>query len=135
MLTIGGIVALLLGSFMLIQDDVTLPLFQISRTVIITTTIVSVLFFGFIIGLGLKAQKAKVTTGHEGMIGATGKAITALSPTGTVLLHGEIWRAEAVTGTVEKGERIRVTAMKDFLLFVEKPWDERAIDNKQPAEK
>lgn len=120
MLTIGGIVALLLGSFMLIQDDVTFPVFQISKTAIITTTGVSALFFGYIIGLGLKAQKAKVTTGREGMIGETGKAITPLTPTGTVLLHGEIWRAEAVGGMVEKDERVRVTAMKDFLLFVEK---------------
>lgn len=120
MLTIGGVIALMLGSFMLIQDDVTFPVFQISKTAIFTTTIVSALFFGYIISLGLKAQKAKVTTGREGMIGATGKALTPLIPTGTVLLHGEIWRAEAVTGAVEKGERVRVTAMKDFLLFVEK---------------
>ena len=120
MLTIGGILALLLGSFMLIQDDVTFPVFQISKTAIITTTVVSALFFGYIIGLGLKAQKAKVTTGREGMIGETGEAMTSLSPAGTVLLHGEIWRAEAVAGAVEKGERVRVTAMKDFLLFVEK---------------
>lgn len=120
MLTIGGVIALMLGSFMLIQDDVTFPVFQISKTAIFTTTIVSALFFGYIISLGLKAQKAKVTTGREGMIGATGKALTPLIPSGTVLLHGEIWRAEAVTGAVEKGERVRVTAMKDFLLFVEK---------------
>ena len=120
MLTIGGIVALLLGSFMLIRDDMTFPVFQLSKMVIITTTIVTALFFAFIIGIGLKAQKAKVVTGREGMIGETGEAVSALAPTGTVLLHGELWRAEMVTGTVEKGEKIRVTAMKDFLLFVEK---------------
>jgi membrane-bound serine protease (ClpP class) len=120
MLTIGGILALLLGSFMLIRDDMTFPMFQLSKTIIITTTIVTALFFGFIIGIGLKAQKAKVVTGREGMIGETGEAVTALTPAGTVLLHGELWNAETLSGVVEKGERIRVTAMKDFLLFVEK---------------
>ncbi len=120
MLTIGGVLALLLGSFMLIRDDVTFPVFQLSKTVIITTTVVSALFFGTIIGLGLKAQKAPVVTGTEGMLGETGEAVTTLSPFGTVRLHGELWNAEATAGAVEKGEKVKVTAIRDFLLFVEK---------------
>ncbi|HEU4904241.1 MAG TPA: nodulation protein NfeD [Flavisolibacter sp.] len=120
MLTIGGILSLLLGSFMLIRDDVTFPLLRLSATVIITTTAVTTLFFAFLIALGLKAQRAKPVTGREGMIGETGEAITALMPSGTILLHGELWTAEATAGMVEKGEKVRVTAMKDFHLFVEK---------------
>jgi membrane-bound serine protease (ClpP class) len=119
MLTIGGVLALLLGSFMLIRDDVTFPLLALSKTLIITTTVFTTLFFAFIIGLGLKAQRAKPTTGREGMIGETGEALTDLSPSGTVLLHGELWTAETATPVV-KGERIKVVAMKDFVLFVEK---------------
>jgi membrane-bound serine protease (ClpP class) len=120
MLSIGGILALLLGSFMLIRDDVTYPVFQLSKTVIITTTAVSALFFGTIIGLGLKAQKARVVTGTEGMLGETGEAITPLSPSGTVQLNGELWNAEVTSGAVEKGDKVRVTAIRDFLLLVEK---------------
>jgi membrane-bound serine protease (ClpP class) len=120
MLSIGGIIALLLGSFMLIRDDVTFPLLQISKSIIITTTVVSALFFGFLIFLGLRAQKAKPVTGLEGLIGETGEAVTALSPSGTVLMHGELWNAEIIGGSVKKGEKVRVTGIRDFLLFVEK---------------
>jgi membrane-bound serine protease (ClpP class) len=105
---------------MLIRDDVTYPVFQLSKTVIITTTAVSALFFGTIIGLGLKAQKARVVTGTEGMLGETGEAITPLSPSGTVQLNGELWNAEVTSGAVEKGDKVRVTAIRDFLLLVEK---------------
>jgi membrane-bound serine protease (ClpP class) len=120
MLSIGGVLALMLGSFMLIRDDVTFPLLQISKSIIITTTVVSALFFGLLITLGLRAQKAKPVTGIEGLIGETGEAVTPLSPSGTVLLHGELWNAEIIGGTVEKGGKVKVTGMRDFLLFVEK---------------
>jgi membrane-bound serine protease (ClpP class) len=120
MLTIGGILSLMLGSFMLIRDDVTFPLLQISKTIIITTTVISALFFGFIIGLGLKGQKAKPVTGSEGLIGETGEAITELSPNGTILLHGELWTAEVIGGRIEKGEKVKVKGIRDFLVFVEK---------------
>ena len=120
MLTIGGILSLLLGSFMLIRDEAAFPLLQISKTVIITTTAFTALFFGFLVTLGLKAQKAKPVTGREGLIGETGEAVTALAPSGTILLHGELWTAETTTDPVEKGEKVRVKSIKDFLLFVEK---------------
>jgi membrane-bound serine protease (ClpP class) len=119
-LSIGGVLALMLGSFMLIRDDVTFPLLQISKSVIIATTLVSALFFGFLIALGLRAQKAKPVTGLEGMVGETGEAVTALTPSGTVLMHGELWNAEIIGGSVEKGEKVRVTGMREFRLFVEK---------------
>lgn len=120
MLTIGGILALLLGSFMLIRDEITFPMLQLSKTIILTITILTTLFFVFLIRLGLKAQRAKPTTGREGLIGATGEAVTDLIPSGTVLLHGELWTAEAAATPVVKGERVRVLGMKDFVLFVEK---------------
>ncbi|HET7896968.1 MAG TPA: nodulation protein NfeD, partial [Flavisolibacter sp.] len=119
MLTIGGVLSLLLGSFMLIRDEVTFPLLQLSKTIILTTTVFTTLFFGFLIGLGIKAQKAKPTTGREGLIGETGEALTDLTPSGTVLLHGELWTAETATPVI-KGEKVRVLRMKDFILFVEK---------------
>lgn len=120
MLTIGGIISLLLGSFMLIRDDVTFPVFQISRIVIITTAVLTTLFFAFVIGAGLRAQKNKTTTGIEGTLDEIGQAINDLSPVGTVMLHGELWNAEAVGGSIAKGDKVKVTAIKDFKLFVEK---------------
>jgi membrane-bound serine protease (ClpP class) len=119
-LTIGGLISLILGSFMLIRDDITFPVLQISKTVIITTSVITALFFLFIIGAGIKAQRAKPVTGLEGIIGETGEVINPLLPSGTVLIHGELWNAESISGPMEKGEKTRVTAIKGFTLFVEK---------------
>ena len=43
-----------------------------------------------------------------------------LNPTGMVLVHGELWQAESLSGEINKGEKIRVKDMQGFKLFVEK---------------
>jgi membrane-bound serine protease (ClpP class) len=118
-LAIGGIVSLLLGSMMLIRRGAG-PVGQISLAVVISTTIVTALFFLFVIGMGLKAQRLKPTTGSESMIGETGEAKEELNPLGMVFLHGELWQAESMSGIIQAGEKIRVKSMKGFTLFVEK---------------
>lgn len=118
-LAIGGIISLLLGSMMLVRRGAG-PVGQISWTVIISTTIVTALFFLFVIGMGLKAQRLKPTTGSESMIGETGEAREDLSPSGMVFLHGELWQAESLGEGIKQGDKIRVKSMKGFKLFVEK---------------
>jgi membrane-bound serine protease (ClpP class) len=118
-LAIGGIVSLLLGSMMLIRRGAG-AVGQISWTVIIATTAVTALFFLFVIGMGLKAQRLKPVTGSESMIGETGEVREKLNPSGMVFLHGELWQAESLRGEIKQGEKIRVTGMKGFKLFVEK---------------
>src|SRR5207249_1744876 len=71
-LAIGGIVSMLLGSLFLIRSDSSLEFARISRSVIISAVATSAFFFLFVIGLGLKAQRAKPVTGLEGLIGETG---------------------------------------------------------------
>ncbi|MFN2458214.1 MAG: nodulation protein NfeD [Chitinophagaceae bacterium] len=118
-LAIGGVISLLLGSLMLIRPDSSLEFFKISRSIIITTTLVTALFFLFIVGLGLKAQRAKPVTGIEGIPGEIGETLQTLDPVGSVLVHGEIWQAESVSGKIDAGKKIRVTGMKNFKLYVE----------------
>jgi len=119
LLAIGGIVSLLLGSMMLIKSGSSLELVRISRSVIISATAVSALFFLFVIGLGIRAQRRKVVTGMEGLIGAIGEAMDILAPTGIVKVQGEIWNAESVSGSIGKGEKVRIKEMKNLKLFVE----------------
>jgi len=118
-LAIGGVVSLLLGSMMLIRRDAG-AIGQLSWAVIISTTIVTTLFFLFIIGMGLKAQRLKPLTGSESMIGETGEAKEELNPFGMVFLHGELWQAESLSGAIYPAEKIRVKRMHGFKLFVEK---------------
>ena len=118
-LAIGGAVSLLLGSFMLIQSDSSLEFVKISRSVIYSTVIITTLFFLFIIGAGLRAQRAKPVTGVEGIKDEIGEAIEPLEPTGYVRVHGEMWKAESLSGKIEKGQKIKVMRIEGLTLFVE----------------
>ena len=120
MLAIGGVISLLLGSLMLIRTTSAMEIIRISRGVIIFSTIITALFFLFVIGQGLRAQRRKVVTGIEGLVGVVGKSLDTLDPAGTVMVEGEIWNAESIAGPISKGETVRVTAMKNLKLYVEK---------------
>lgn len=119
LLAIGGTLSLLLGSLMLIQTESALELARISRGVIIPSVATTALFFIFVLGLGLKAQRRKPVSGAEGMTGEIGESIDTLNPTGRVKVHGEIWQAEALTEKIERGEKIRVVEVKNLKLRVE----------------
>jgi len=120
MLAIGGAVSLFLGSIMLIKPSSQLEFAEISWTVIIVTVAASTFFFVFLLGLGLKVQRKKPTTGMEGLIGETGIAISQLNPEGTIRIHGELWQAESLSGTIEKDEKIRAVEIQDLKLKVER---------------
>jgi membrane-bound serine protease (ClpP class) len=119
MLAIGGIVSLLLGSIMLIRTDQEWAVEKISWGVIITAVCVTSLFFLFIVGLGIKAQRGKPSTGIEGMIGEIGQSISELNPDGTVRMHGEIWQATSLAGTIQPGQPVKVIAIQNLTLQVE----------------
>ncbi len=106
-LTLGGIVSLVIGSIMLF--DTPIPALRVSWEAIVPTVIITVLFFTFALTMGIRAQKNRVTTGSEGMVGEQGEAFTKLDPQGRVLIGSEFWKAVAEDSPIKKGERIVVT--------------------------
>lgn len=120
LLSIGGVIALFLGSIMLYQTDGPMEFVEVSLGVIIPLVIFTALFFFFVIGAGLKAQQRKVTTGESGIVGAEAIAMTHLNPTGQVRLQGEMWAAESVSGKIEKNSKVIVTEIHGLLLKVKK---------------
>ena len=94
-LMIGGIISLILGSIMLIDVKSAWGALSVSWEIIAMIVIITILFFLVVIGLGIKAQHRKTSTGAEGIIGEIGKAISDLNPGGLVRVHGEIWDAES----------------------------------------
>jgi membrane-bound serine protease (ClpP class) len=120
MLAIGGIAALLIGSIMLIRPGSTLDMTRISRVLIFSSVGITTCFFLFVVGMGLKAQRAKPVTGVDGMIGEAGEAIDALNPAGRVRVHGEVWNAISNSGNINKGEIVRVQELKDLTIYVER---------------
>jgi membrane-bound serine protease (ClpP class) len=126
LLGIGGVVSLLLGSMMLIRTDETWHVASLSWTVIITAVTISSLFFLFVIGMGLKAQRAKPAIGLEAMIGEIGQSLSELNPGGTVRMHGEIWKAISKAGLITEGKKVVVTGYLNFTLQVE-PYNEPSV--------
>jgi membrane-bound serine protease (ClpP class) len=94
LLAIGGTISMLLGSILLIDTPATY--LRISWAVIIPAVVTTVLFFLFAVGMGLRAQRRKPTTGDTGMVGERGRAVTAVGPAGgQVFVRGEYWKAVA----------------------------------------
>lgn len=117
-LTAGGIVSLFLGSMMLIDSEKE-PFIAISLKLIASATAFTALFFAFALGLAARAMKRRPATGREAMLGLVGTASTALSPEGYVLVRGELWRARAKKGNIEKGKKVKVVEMDNLTLVVE----------------
>jgi membrane-bound serine protease (ClpP class) len=116
-LTIGGIISMLLGSLMLFESPE--PYMRASLSVIIFVVLGTAAFFIFAVGLGLKAQRRKTTTGEAGMVGEVGVARSALKPEGYVFIHGETWKAEA-DEPIEEGEKVVVKEVEHLTLKVTK---------------
>jgi membrane-bound serine protease (ClpP class) len=98
-------VSLTLGFVMLIDSPI--PEMQVSWQVILSIVVLTALFFIFAIGFAIKAQKAKPTTGSEGLTGEIGVVYKTLNPQGTVQIHGEYWHAFS-DETIKKGTTVKV---------------------------
>ncbi|KAA9041769.1 nodulation protein NfeD [Ginsengibacter hankyongi] len=118
-LTIGGIISLLLGSMFLFRQSPTENIVAVSWGVIISTTLVTSLFFLFIVGMGLKAQALKPVTGADSMIGSKGEAMNLIDPAGMVKINGEMWKAVSISGKINAGERVIVKEIRDLTLYIE----------------
>jgi len=122
LLAVGGVISLLLGSLMLIQSHSSLEFVSISWEVIVVTVVLTVAFFVFAIGKGLSAQRRKPTTGSQGMVGEVGEVYSDLKPGGQVKVHGELWSAVSLEGTIKKGTRVKVEEIANLTLKVRKSY-------------
>ena len=117
LLSIGGIIAVTLGSLMLFQSPI--PALRLSWTVIIPSVACIWLFFVVIIGLVVRAQRRQPITGVEGIINMTGEACTDINGSGKVFVHGEYWEARSNVPN-KTGEKVRVRAIDGLVLKVDK---------------
>jgi membrane-bound serine protease (ClpP class) len=114
-LTAGGVVAFLLGSLLLFNRQ---PGFELPLRWIIPATILTALFFLFVIGAGLRAQFQPAKTGRESMAGKTGTALTAVDEHGgKVLFDGEYWEAVGQE-PVAAGASVEILGLENLVLRV-----------------
>ena len=105
---------------MLIDTEPSFEFVRLSWSVIIPTVALTAGFFLFAIGMGIRAQRRKPTTGREALADEVGIAINTLNPRGQVRIHGEIWNAEADGGKIPSGKRVKVVRVENLKLRVTK---------------
>ncbi|MDI6401209.1 nodulation protein NfeD [Balneolaceae bacterium ANBcel3] len=117
----GGAIAFFLGAIMLFQD---LPQdMQLSMGWIIPATLLTVLFFTFVVYYGLKAQFGARRSGMDMMVGKVVKAAEPIhQESGRIVYMGEYWNTRSEK-PVKKGQKCIIVRISGLQLEVE-PADE-----------
>ncbi len=115
-LTAAGITSLVLGALLLVDGPI--PQLRVQLWTALAVSVPFGVIASFLMTIALRAQRRKVTTGVQGMVGELGVARTPLSPEGKVFVHGEIWDAVS-TSPVAPGDPVRIRNVREFQLEVE----------------
>ncbi|HEX2141620.1 MAG TPA: nodulation protein NfeD [Candidatus Limnocylindria bacterium] len=134
-LGIGGGIAFLLGSFILI-DDTRAPLLEVSRPLILGITLVLVGFVVFALQAVMRARHRPAYIGGGDLVG---REASVRGPD-AVYIAGELWSARPASGegSLTPGRRVRVVDREGLHLLVEElpetDPDVREADAGQPTE-
>jgi membrane-bound serine protease (ClpP class) len=115
-LGIGGLIAFVVGSIILLDTDT--PGLNIGMPIIAGVATVGGLV---ILGMGWMARRSMqrpVVTGEEAMLGATVEVMNDFEGRGTVRFGGEMWNAMSRV-PLRKGQAARITRVEGLLLWVE----------------
>lgn len=115
-LTTGGIALLTMGGLFLVDA----PIHEM-RVHLLTALAVSIplgLITAFLMSIAMRARRNKIVTGEQGLIGEIGIAQSALSPTGKVFVHGELWDALSAV-PVAAGEQVVIRQVEGLTLRVD----------------
>ena len=115
-LTVGGIVLLTLGGLLLVDSPI--PEMRVHLVTALAVSVPLGLITAFLMSIALKARRNKVVTGAQGLLGETGVVQSALSPSGKVFVHGELWDAIATT-TLPAGQIVTVRSVDGLTLEVD----------------
>ena len=121
-LGIGGVIAFVIGSVILIDTDI--PAFGISYALIGGLAASSAAFLIFIVGVALKSRRRPVVSGREELLGAGGEVLEDFEREGWARVHSETWRVRAAT-PLRAGQRVRVAAIDGLMLDVTADPDRR----------
>lgn len=127
-LGLGGMVLLTLGGLLLVDGPV--PELRVKFITALSVAIPFGAITVFLMTIAIRARRNKVTTGPEGMIGQTGIARSPLTPSGQVLVMGELWSAYSST-PIPAGEPVIVRAVDGLTLKVELA--KQSASSREPA--
>jgi membrane-bound serine protease (ClpP class) len=117
-LTVGGIIAMLLGSLMLFEAPPPLP--GISLWVVVPSTLLVAAFFVFLVGAALKTLSQRPYSGREGLLQKGGVALTPIDQKqGKVFVAGERWDA-CSEEPIAQGVEVEVVQLEGMTLLVKR---------------
>ncbi len=122
LLTVGGLVALVIGTVVIFPPiRPTFPGFRYSVDPLLIAGIVAVTgaFFAIIARASLRYRTLPVVSGAESLVGALGVAKSDLSPTGIVRAGDDEWTAVSELGPIGRGSQVRVVRVEGVRLIVE----------------
>jgi membrane-bound serine protease (ClpP class) len=115
-LGIGGIIAFVVGSIMLI--DIEAPGFGISWQLIGGVALAAASLLLLMMAMFARSHQRPVATGQEEMIGSRARVLEWQGGAGRVRIHGEIWYARG-PAALQSGQEVRVIAIDGLTLQVE----------------
>ena len=115
-LGVGGVVAFVAGSIMLMDTEV--PGYQLPLPIIGGFAIAGATIAFLVVGSAIRARRQAVATGPESMVGGSGRALQDFTGQGQVRAFGEVWQAQS-DQPLAKGAKVRVKAVKGLVLSVE----------------
>lgn len=109
LLMIGGVIAMILSAFILVDAGKYHGAAQEVRFGVVLPLIIGIAaIFGVVLALTVRALRAPQRMGVEALAGLKGTAKTALAPRGMVFVDGALWEAETSEGEIAAGERVEV---------------------------
>jgi membrane-bound serine protease (ClpP class) len=95
---------------------------RVSIPLVIGVSLVTSGIFFTIVSFALRARLLPVRSTQRQVLGRLGVARTALNPTGTVQVNGELWTAKLVNGEtlLPKGEAVEIIGVEGNKLQVKK---------------
>jgi len=114
-LAIIGLIAFVAGSLMLF--DTSQPEYQVALSLIISMTVITGIFFLFLLNYLIKAQRRIVVTGQEGLLQKEGIVISNHDGKLLVKIMGEQWNARS-TEDLQSGTLVKVVAVDGIILTV-----------------
>lgn len=124
-LAVGGVISLVLGASMLVAPG--MPGFEVSQSLVATMALTFGVLIAGLAFLAVRAQRRRITTGSEGLIGMVGEVRSELAPSGQVFVDGALWRAVTPHPPLTRGTAVRVEAVHGLTLtVVPQPVQEKA---------
>ncbi|HSR01795.1 MAG TPA: nodulation protein NfeD [Methylophilaceae bacterium] len=114
-LGLGGCIAFIIGSVMLVDTDV--PGYGISWKLILPVAVTTASFIFIIASMALRARERPIMTGSEELLGAQGEMLEDIQGEGWARVHSESWRVRSKV-PLARGAKVRVIARHDLILDV-----------------